>query len=277
DGHERRIATYLVENFRTRTDLEAFIHLTQLTQAEALMFAYRGWRQQWGDDRKCGGALVWQLNDCWPVTSWAICDYYLRKKPAYYAMARVLAPLAIGVRRAHHDWSVVHARPAKSSDYELWVVSSKLEPVTATIELRYISIATGREIKDAVVKKDVHLTPNGTTDILTGVIDNTTSEPHVLAARLFVDDAVVARDMDWPQPLKYLSFEDRGLQVEFDGESELRVTAQRPVKGLVFGEREGVLLSDSGLDVAPGDEQVVRVTHLKKGDQPLSWRYLGSD
>ncbi|KAK5147206.1 hypothetical protein LTR04_000884, partial [Oleoguttula sp. CCFEE 6159] len=154
------------------------------------MFAYRGWRQQWGDDRKCGGALVWQLNDCWPVTSWAICDYYLRKKPAYYAMARVLAPLAIGVRRAHHDWSVVHARPAKSSDYELWVVSSKLEPVTATIELRYISIATGREIKDAVVKKDVHLTPNGTTDILTGVIDNTTSEPHVLAARLFVDDAV---------------------------------------------------------------------------------------
>ena len=63
------------------------------------MFAYRGWRQQWGDERKCGGALVWQLNDCWPVTSWAICDYYLRKKPAYYVMARVLAPLAIGVRR----------------------------------------------------------------------------------------------------------------------------------------------------------------------------------
>ena len=92
DGHERRIATYMVENFRTRTDLPGFIHLTQLAQSEALMFAYRGWRQQWGDDRKCGGALCWQLNDCWPVTSWAICDYYLRKKPAYYAMARVLAP-----------------------------------------------------------------------------------------------------------------------------------------------------------------------------------------
>ena len=83
------------------------------------MFAYRGWRRQW-QDRKCGGALVWQLNDCWPVTSWAIVDYFLRKKPAYYAMYRVLAPIAVGVRRAHHDWSVCHARPAKKLAWDLF-------------------------------------------------------------------------------------------------------------------------------------------------------------
>lgn len=82
DGHERRIATYLVENVRTATSLEAYIHLTQLIQCEALMFGYRGWRKQWGEGRHCGGALVWQLNDCWPTTSWAIVDYYLRRKPA---------------------------------------------------------------------------------------------------------------------------------------------------------------------------------------------------
>lgn len=82
DGHERRIATYLVENVRTATSLEAYIHLTQLIQCEALMFGYRGWRKQWGEGRHCGGALVWQLNDCWPTTSWAIVDYYMRRKPA---------------------------------------------------------------------------------------------------------------------------------------------------------------------------------------------------
>ena len=47
DGHERRIATYLVENVRTATKLEDYIHLTQLVQCEALMFGYRGWRKQW--------------------------------------------------------------------------------------------------------------------------------------------------------------------------------------------------------------------------------------
>jgi len=277
DGHERRIATYMVENFRTRTDLPGFIHLTQLAQSEALMFAYRGWRQQWGDDRKCGGALCWQLNDCWPVTSWAICDYYLRKKPAYYAMARVLAPLAVGVRRAHADWSVVHARPAKTSDYELYLVSNQLAHVTATVELHYVSIATGKAIQEPVIHKDVKVVPNGTTPIYHNTINNETTEPHVLAAKLIVDGRVVARDVDWPQPYKYYGFENRGLSVDWDAEkSEIRIKTEKPVKGLVFEEREGVLISDSAIDVVPGDEQVVKVRHFH-GEKPLSYRFLGDN
>ena len=274
DGHERRIATYLVENFRTHTGLEEYVHLTQLSQSEALMFGYRGWRKRWGQDRFCGGALVWQLNDCWPVTSWSICDYFQRKKPAYYAMARTLAPIAIGVQRAHHDWSVVHARPAKTSDWELWVASFRREEVTATVELKFVSIKTGKEIKDAIIKKDITITANGTTDVLKGIIDNTTEEPHVLAARTFINDQVVARDTDWPQPLKYLSFEDRELDVKVDG-SKYIINAQKPVKGLVFEEREGVLINDSAIDIVPGDEQILTVKGIKDGEKALGYTYLG--
>ncbi|KAK8182749.1 putative beta-mannosidase [Phyllosticta citribraziliensis] len=280
DGHERRIATYLVENFRTVTDLEGFIHLTQLSQAEALMFGYRGWRRQWGQKRFCGGALVWQLNDCWPVTSWSIIDYFQRKKPAYYAMRRVLAPVAVAVKRAHHDWSVVHARPAKTSAWELWASSSKTHEVVATIELRFISIATGKDIKQSVTKAGVRIKANGTTEVLSGTIDNETEEAHVLAARLWIDGhaEVVSRDMDWPQPLKYLDFSERGVEVvqgfDVDG-GWVRVTAARPTKGVVFEERYGVLADDSALDVAPGDAQVVRVRGLGQDARPLRWRYLG--
>ncbi|KAI9753775.1 MAG: Leucine aminopeptidase 1 [Chaenotheca gracillima] len=274
DGHERRIATYLVENFRTNTDLAAYIHLTQLAQSEALMFGYRGWRKRWGQERFCGGALVWQLNDCWPVTSWAIVDYFLRKKPAYYALARVLAPIAVGVQRAHHDWSVVHARPAKTSDWEMWVVSSKTVEITATVELRFISISTGAEIKEKMIKKDVKIVANGTTDVLKGTIDNVKEEPHVLAARVYIDGKVIARDVDWPQPLKYLSFEERGVSVQSNGDS-ITISAKKPTKGLVFEEREGVLVNDSGMDVVPGDEQVVKVKGLAKGAEPLGWTFLG--
>jgi len=276
DGHERRIATYLVENFRTKTDLESFIHLTQLSQAEALMFGYRGWRRQWGQNRHCGGALVWQLNDCWPVTSWSIVDYFLRKKPAYYAMRRVLAPIAVAVKRAHFDWSVVHARVPKESGYEVWVASQKLEALVATVELRYISIKSGQEIKEKVVKKDVKLVPNGSTDILSGTIDNRNEEPHVLAVRLWVDGEIVARDVDWPQPLKYLDFEDRGLEVIPRGDTIL-VKASKPTKGLVFEERAGVLVHDSAIDVVPGDEQIIKVRGLGTQDEPLRWTYLGKD
>jgi beta-mannosidase len=273
DGHERRIATYLVENFRTVTDLEGFIHLTQLSQAEALMFGYRGWRRQWGQQRRCGGALVWQLNDCWPVTSWSIIDYFQRKKPAYYAMRRVLAPIAVAVKRAHFNWSVVHARVPKTSDYELWVASSQSEEVSAIVELRFISISTGKEIKEAI-KREVRVIANGTTDVLSGMIDNINEEPHVLATRISVNGEIVSRDVDWPQPLKYLNFDDRGIEV-IPGNESITVRAAKPTKGLVFEERAGILINDSAIDVVPGDEQVVKVTNLAASEKPLRWTYLG--
>jgi beta-mannosidase len=201
-------------------------------------------------------------------------DYFLRKKPAYYAMRRVLAPIAVAVKRAHFDWSVVHARVPKTSDYEVWVASSQPTETTGTVELRFISVATGKEIKDSMVKKDIKIVANGTTDVLSGSLDNVNEEPHVLAARIWIDGEVVSRDVDWPQPLKYLSFEDRGVQVQRNGGS-IRVKADKPTKGLVFEERSGVLVNDSAIDVVPGDEQVIKVRGLAADAAPLKWTYLG--
>lgn len=240
------------------------------------MYAYRGWRRQWGQAKHCGGALVWQINDCWPGTSWAIVDYYLRKKAAYYALSRVLAPIAVGVQREHHDWSVAHARPAKSSQFQMWVVSSQMKVVDATVKLRFICIETGEDIKPAITKK-IQLVANGTTEVLKGVIDNISEKPHVLAANVFVDGTILSRDVDWPQPYKYLSFADRGVTVRqpCHGESgTIRVSAKRPTKGLMFEEREGVTLSDNAIDLIPGDEQVVQVSGLSATSPALKYHYL---
>ncbi|KAJ5185539.1 Glycoside hydrolase family 2 immunoglobulin-like beta-sandwich [Penicillium cf. griseofulvum] len=281
DGHERRLATYLVENLRLSTDLDTYAYLTQVLQAETLMFGYRGWRRQWGDDRKCGGALLWQLNDCWPTISWAIADYFLRPKPAYYTVKRVLRPLTVGVRREHHDWSVAHAQPPTKSRYEMWVASSRQEVLYGTVELRFLSVVTGRDLRAPAVFTDVTIAPNGTSDITSGIIDHVTQpEPHVLSARLWVDGQIVARDVDWPQPLKYLDFSDRGLEVKqqlgaLAGQQLLIISARKPVKCLVFEERDNVRISDSAIDLVPGDDQVVEITGLSASDPPLGYHYLG--
>ncbi|KAF5856185.1 hypothetical protein ETB97_007712 [Aspergillus alliaceus] len=280
DGHERRIATYLVENLRTATDLETYVYLTQVVQAETMMFGYRGWRRQWGDERHCGGALLWQLNDCWPTISWAIVDYFLRPKPAFYAVARVLKPIAVGVQREHHDWSVTHAQPPKTSKYELWIASSLQKGSIGTIELRFLSVNTGLDVREPIVRENVKIVSNGTTNILEGIIDHKAQpEPHVLAARLWVAGEVAARDVDWPQPFKYLDLSDRGLEVnmvsESSNEQKLLITAKKPVKCLVFEERDGVRLSDSAIDIVPGDGQTITVTGLNPGDAPLKYKYLG--
>ncbi|KAJ5096428.1 Glycoside hydrolase [Penicillium alfredii] len=280
DGHERRLATYLVENLRTATDLETYVYLTQVVQAETMMFGYRGWRRQWGDERHCGGALLWQLNDCWPTISWAIVDYFLKPKPAYYAVKRVLNPIAVGVRREHHDWSVAHAQPPRASRYELWISSSRAHTVQGRVELRFLSVNTGQDIRRPIVRDDIAITANGTTNIITdGVIDHfSVPEPHVLAARLWVGNQIVARDVDWPQPFKYLNLTGRKLDIQLRrglSETFLIINARNPVKCLVFEEQDGVQFSDNAMDIVPGDEQIVTVKGL--GEQPVKYRHLGKN
>ena len=62
-------------------NLMSFAYLTQFNQAEAVKLAVEHWRS-----RKflTGGTIYWQLNDCYPVTSWSAIDYSKRKKTLYH-------------------------------------------------------------------------------------------------------------------------------------------------------------------------------------------------
>ncbi|KAH8836247.1 hypothetical protein RJ55_10012 [Drechmeria coniospora] len=275
-GHERRIATYISENFVPREDLKGHIYLSQLVQSEALAFAYRGWRRQWGEGRRCGGALVWQLNDCWPCSSWAIVDYFLRKKAAYYAVSRQMRPVAVGVQREHHDWTHGHARPAKRLRFDVWVSSSMMRDFQGDVEIRFVSIETGAEIKPAVCKPGVAVSPNGTTVVFSGDIDCEHEEPHVIAVRLCSGGEVISRDMDWPQPFKYLRFPGRGVEIRASADC-YTVTADRPTKCLLIEEVDGVRLSDNGIDLVAGDVQVIQVTGMSGAVGTPRYQYLGQD
>ncbi|SDG61067.1 beta-mannosidase [Lentzea fradiae] len=62
---------------------------TQLNQARAVAFGVEHFRSWWP---RTAGAIVWQLNDCWPVTSWAAIDSEERVKPLYYGLRHAFAP-----------------------------------------------------------------------------------------------------------------------------------------------------------------------------------------
>ncbi|MDX3109243.1 glycoside hydrolase family 2 protein [Nonomuraea angiospora] len=62
---------------------------TQLNQARAVRFGIEHFRSWWP---RTSGALVWQLNDCWPVTSWAVVDGDERPKPVWYGLRQAYAP-----------------------------------------------------------------------------------------------------------------------------------------------------------------------------------------
>ena len=98
DHHQRcpvgnaRILYYMAQQFRLPKDFPSFVYLSQVLHAEAMRVGVEHWRRL--RDR-CSGALYWQLNDCWPVSSWASIDYYGRWKALQYATRRFYAPVLL--------------------------------------------------------------------------------------------------------------------------------------------------------------------------------------
>jgi beta-mannosidase len=70
-------------------------YLTQLNQARAVSFGVERFRSL---APYCMGVIVWQLNDCWPVISWAAVDGDGRRKPLWYALRRSYSDRLLTVR-----------------------------------------------------------------------------------------------------------------------------------------------------------------------------------
>lgn len=91
-GANGKIMNYMQQMYLYPTDFENVIYASQLLQADAVRYGVEHFRRNRG---RCMGAIVWQLNDCWPVISWSSIDYCGRWKALHYAEKRFFAPLMI--------------------------------------------------------------------------------------------------------------------------------------------------------------------------------------
>ena len=87
-----KILNYLSATYLYPKDFEHLLYASQLLQADAIRYGVEHFRRHRG---RCMGAVVWQLNDIWPVASWASIDYYGRWKALHYAEKRFFAPVMI--------------------------------------------------------------------------------------------------------------------------------------------------------------------------------------
>lgn len=91
-GGDELIAQYVEKLFGKCDSLENMIYLSQLTAAESVGSRVEHLRRNRG---RCMGALYWQLNDIWPVTSWSSIDYFGRLKALHYAAKRFFSPVIV--------------------------------------------------------------------------------------------------------------------------------------------------------------------------------------
>ncbi len=90
----RRILTYLADDYLYPSKVEDLVYASQLLQARAIKYGVEHFRRNRG---YCMGAVYWQFNDCWPVASWSSVDYFGRYKALHYAARKFYAPVAMGL------------------------------------------------------------------------------------------------------------------------------------------------------------------------------------
>lgn len=243
DGH-RRLAVYMADNLRVGPTLAEHVYATQFVQAEAMRVAYQDFRRRWQRPgaRAVGGALVWQLNDCWPVTSWALIDSVGTVKPAWHAVRRALAPLAAAVR----------LEPGRA---RLAVMNGGAAGCAVQLQLRVFAM-DGRPLAEAVAGLDVAASASAETTLALPACD----EPVVAELRVLdpQDGLELARDCAWTEPFRFYRLGDARLDIARDGQA-LLLGCDRPVKGLWL-QADGAVLADNFIDLVPGAPRRVAVT-----------------
>jgi beta-mannosidase len=79
-------------------------YLSQLEHARALNIGIRHLRSHHDIS---AGSVIWQLNDCWPVVSWAMIDFEGKRKPAWHSVRKAYAPRIVSFSNQNSKPSVV--------------------------------------------------------------------------------------------------------------------------------------------------------------------------
>jgi beta-mannosidase len=126
-----RLFRFQAAHYRVPGDFDRWIYKSQLAQAEALKFAVEHWRRR---KFRTSGSIFWQLNDCWPVSSWAVIDSGLRPKAAYYFARRFFAPVLVSFKRVDRG-------------IEVWITNDLPRPASGVLTLSLRSFARAERWK----------------------------------------------------------------------------------------------------------------------------------
>ena len=122
-GGNARIAETMFRYFRFPVDFPNFVYLSQIQQGLAIKTAVTQWRSL---KPHCMGTLYWQLNDTWPVCSWASLDHGGGWKLLHHMARRFYADVTVTCVPEAGDFvlKAVNDRRADASlQVEAWAVA----------------------------------------------------------------------------------------------------------------------------------------------------------
>ena len=247
-----KLTNGLLPHFRMPRDMEGWHWAMQLNQALAVRTALEHFRS-WAPLTM--GAIVWQLNDCWPVTSWAAIDGAERLKPLWHALKQAFAPRIVTIQPRGDELAVV----LSNDTGETW------EGTLTTTRRGFDGTAIAEDAQPFSIP------PRGTTTL---PLRPELATPDDAAAELVVASTGDVRGL-WffaaPRDSRLapavLDFEVRPV----DGGTEVEITARNLVRDLsllVDKAHPDAVTEDGLFTLLPGETAVFRVRHPEPIDLP---------
>lgn len=256
-----KILTYISENFRYPKDFDSLLYVSQVLQGIAVKAGVDHWRENRG---RCMGALYWQLNDNWPVASWASIDYFGRWKALHYMARRFFAMKAGSI-------AVEGVSAAFYAENE----SLENSGVTLTVRLRDMEF-------NIVYEETVHAEVKAQSSSLLlrrdleQEIGARRREVYVEAEYIW-DDESMSLECETFVPYKHLELQKPNVEVTVSQEADdisIQIASDcfTPFVWLELGD-EDVIFDDNCFTITSDEPRVIKI----KGAQTLSGKKLDAD
>lgn len=261
-GNEIIIST-LSRYFRFPHGFKDFIYLSQVQQSWAIQTAVEYWRS---NRPTCMGALYWQLNDNWPVASWASIDYSGAWKLLHYGAARFFNPLLIA------GWM-------KDGKITAAAVNDRAEDIKAKAKLIFRNFS-GEVLR--TVEKELDLKAGSAQQFYTEELEDEKSRQNSYLELVLETEKETHKNTLFLHVPRMCSLEEADVQMKVNkienGGSKytIELKTDKPAFYIHLRGQKGDVFSDNGfhmgpgetkvIDFSPADEKVIEpeLTHLRK-------------
>lgn len=226
-GANARMVLEMERNWGVPAGFEGKLYLSQLIQGEIIRNAMEFHRRC---KPYCWGTLVWQLNDCWPVASWAGRDWYGTWKAQQYFC-----------RAAFSD--ILPSVSLDGGEVGIWLVSDRMQPVQGKVEVSFETYAGS--IVSKTVKK-VSLAANSSVKVMQFDSASLGADPADVFVRVRFTDGkgrqhnalrMLTSVKDAQLPKCSISTSVKGVE----GGYEVTVSSDKFAKGVWLNVENGIL------------------------------------
>ena len=241
------IRAYMAEEYRVPERFQHFIYVSQVLQAHGVRTAIEAHRARMP---YCMGSLYWQINDCWPASSWSSMDYHGRWKALQYAARAAFADVAISF------WPDGDA-------LTVWVVNDRRTDAVARLTLRLMDFyGTPLAVRTCTFRMPANRSTPAFTGSIRELLGEAPPQSVLLQARLDTAIETLAENLYFFRPVKELALPHGAPEVRVVAHTrhcDLKLSSRVLLKDLYL-DATGIdgFFSDNYFDLLPGEPRTVR-------------------